>query len=253
MEQGFDYDSLLICVNQGLMAGYPDGTFRPDKSITRAEAATVLARLKSQLSLREDSITYLCTVGKYWLAQWESAEAVGLSLYEPLTGIPHETVCFRMKEDLPELTLQLDTRLLTGSDGKYVWGLFGLYRKNGDTLDILYSGSVVDYCMDGETMYYLTCDASEPAYYSGTGIAFSCADTVCRMTQEQATTAHFVLAGCDTVADETRKADQNLTDIYFENGKLYVGSAYYMGMSDLHGALYEVKDQQLRPIFGQLY
>lgn len=252
-EQGFDYDSLLICANQGLMAGYPDGTFRPQNGITRAEAAAVLARLKSQLALREDGITYLCTVGKYWLMQWESAEAVGLSLYEPLTGTPHEKVCFRMKEDLPELTLQLDTRLLTGSDGKYVWGLFGLYRKNGDTLDILYSSPVVDYCMDGETMYYLTCDASEPAYYSGAGTAFLCADTVCRMTQEQATTAHLVLAGCEKDADGIRKADQNLTDIYFENGKLYVLGSYFMGMSDQNGALYEVKDGALAAIFGQLY
>ncbi|WP_242985420.1 S-layer homology domain-containing protein [Vallitalea okinawensis] len=30
----------------GLMIGYPDGTFRPDETVTRAEFATVLAKLK---------------------------------------------------------------------------------------------------------------------------------------------------------------------------------------------------------------
>lgn len=242
------------CVNQGLMTGYPDGTFRPDKSITRAEAAAVLSRLKTQLALREKGITYLCTVGQYWLAQWEETDAVGLSLYDPLTGEAHEQVCFRPKEDLSELTLQLGTRLLTGSDGECVWGLFGLYRKNGDTLEIVCSDPVLDFCMDGETLYYLTCDVSAPAYYIGGAGEWLCADTVCRMTRDGETTAHVVLAGCDIVTDDgTRKADQNLTDIYFENGTIYVASAYYMGMTDLHGALYKVKDQLLRPLFGQLY
>lgn len=250
-EQGFAYDWLLSCVNQGLMTGYPDGTFQPDKAITRAEAAVVLSRLKAQLALREDGMTYLCTVGQYWLAQWESDDAVGLSLYDPLTGTPHETVCFRLKKDTPDFTLQDGTRLLTGSDAELVWGLFGLYRKNGDTLDILYSAPVLDYCMDGETMYYLTCDFSEPAYYSGAGVSFLCADTVCKMTQEGKTTAHLVLASCETMKNGLRKPDQNLTDIYYENGTLYVAGSYYMGMTDLHGALYAVKNQELTPLFGQ--
>lgn len=250
-QQGFSYAWFLTCVNQGLMTGYPDGTFHPERSITRAEAATVLSRLKAQLALREEGVEYLCTVGQYWLAQWESDDAVGLSLYDPLTGTPHETVCFRLKKDTPDFTLQDGTRLLTGSDGELVWGLFGLYRKNGDTLDILYSGPVLDYCMDGQTMYYLTCDSSEPAYYSGAGVSLLCADTVCKMTQEGKTTAHLVLASCETMKNGLRKTDQNLTDIYYENGTLCVAGSYYMGMTDLHGALYEVKNQELTPLFGQ--
>ena len=32
---------------------------------------------------------------------------------------------------------------------------------------------------------------------------------------------------------------QNLTDLYVENGKIYVAGTYCMGMMDVHCALYE--------------
>ena len=37
-------DSIRWCVEHGLMKGYPDGSFQPDKPVTRAELATVLRR-----------------------------------------------------------------------------------------------------------------------------------------------------------------------------------------------------------------
>ena len=34
------------CMERGLMKGYPDGSFQPDKGVTRAELATVLRRIR---------------------------------------------------------------------------------------------------------------------------------------------------------------------------------------------------------------
>lgn len=250
-QQGFYYDRLLSCVNQGLMTGYPDGTFHPERSITRAEAATVLSRLKTQLFLREKGIFYLCTVGQYWLAQWQTPSAVGLSLYDPLTGQTHECVCHRQITDMTELTSQLYPRLLSGGDGVCVWGLFGLYRKNGDALDILCSDPVLDYCQDGETIYYLTCPFCAPAQYSGAAVSWPCGDSVCRLTHDADGFHHLVLAQCETNENGLRKPTQNLTDIYLQNGKLYVAGSYYMGMADHHGALFEVADGKLSALFGE--
>ena len=39
--------------HQGLMMGYPDGTFKPRNGVTRAETAAILSTLKAQLALRE--------------------------------------------------------------------------------------------------------------------------------------------------------------------------------------------------------
>ena len=36
------------CIERGLMRGYEDGSFQPDKPVTRAELATVLDRLNGE-------------------------------------------------------------------------------------------------------------------------------------------------------------------------------------------------------------
>ena len=38
-------DSIRWCMERGLMKGYPDGSFQPDRAMTRAELAAVLRRL----------------------------------------------------------------------------------------------------------------------------------------------------------------------------------------------------------------
>lgn len=46
-ENAWYYDKIQSVVVNGLMNGYEDNTFRPDNPITRAELATVIARLKN--------------------------------------------------------------------------------------------------------------------------------------------------------------------------------------------------------------
>lgn len=40
------------CMDKGLMKGYPDGSFQPDKPVTRAELAVILDRLNKEDDLR---------------------------------------------------------------------------------------------------------------------------------------------------------------------------------------------------------
>ena len=46
-------ESIRWCMEHGLMKGYPDGSFKPDKPVTRAELATVLRRLAEE---KEDDL-----------------------------------------------------------------------------------------------------------------------------------------------------------------------------------------------------
>ena len=39
-------DNIRWCIEHGLMNGYPDGSFKPDQYVTRAELATVIRRLE---------------------------------------------------------------------------------------------------------------------------------------------------------------------------------------------------------------
>lgn len=50
-----DWFYIAICTltNGGILKGYPDGTFRPDQPITRAELATIITRFDTQFGILE--------------------------------------------------------------------------------------------------------------------------------------------------------------------------------------------------------
>ena len=240
-------NSVLVCANQGLLTGYPDGSFKPGKGVTRAEAAAILARLKAQLALREKGCEYVCTVGAYWLMQYSLSGSVGLGLYEPLTGKTVQTVGLWKAAQGVNGYVAFD-RLLSGSDGMYVWGRAGLYKRSGNTLEQIVAEPVLDFCWYGDnTLYYLSWDDTRqiPAY-SYAAAYFPCASRVMKLENPGQNAVHTILAERDESSPT-----QNLTDIYVEYGTLYVAGSYCMGIADLHAALYEVKDGKLVALFGE--
>ena len=240
-------NSVLVCANQGLLTGYPDGSFKPGKGVTRAEAAAILARLKAQLALREKGCEYVCTVGAYWLMQYSLSGSVGLGLYEPLTGKTVQTVGLWKAAQGVNGYVAFD-RLLSGSDGIYVWGRAGLYKRSGNTLEQIVAEPVLDFCWYGNnTLYYLSWDDTKPIpAYVYAAVYFPCASRVMKLENPGQNAVRTILAERDESSPT-----QNLTDIYVEYGTLYVAGSYCMGIADLHAALYEVKDGKLVALFGE--
>ena len=222
---------MLISANQGLLTGYPDGSFKPGKGVTRAEAAAILTRLKAQLVLREKKgCEYVCTVGEYWLMQYSDSGSVGLALYEPLTGKLVQTVGLWKAAQGISGYAAFD-RLLSGSDGIYVWGRAGLYKRSGNTLEQIVAEPVLDFCWYGDnTLYYLSWDDTKqiPAYYCSAAY-FPCASSVMKLENPGQNAVRTILAERDESSPM-----QNLTDIYVEYGTLYVAGSYCMGIADLH-------------------
>ena len=240
-------NSVLVCANQGLLTGYPDGSFKPGKGVTRAEAAAILARLKAQLALREKGCEYVCTVGAYWLMQYSISGSVGLGLYEPLTGKTVQTVGLWKAAQGVNGYVAFD-RLLSGSDGIYVWGRAGLYKRSGNTLEQIVAEPVLDFCWYGDNMlYYLSWDDTKPIpAYVYAAVYSPCASRVMKLENPGQNAVRSILAERDESSPT-----QNLTDIYVEYGTLYVAGSYCMGIADLHAALYEVKDGKLVALFGE--
>ena len=240
-------NSVLVCANQGLLTGYPDGSFKPGKGVTRAEAAAILARLKAQLALREKGCEYVCTVGAYWLMQYSLSGSVGLGLYEPLTGKTVQTVGLWKAAQGVNGYVAFD-RLLSGSDGIYVWGRAGLYKRSGNTLEQIVADPVLDFCWYGDhTLYYLSWDDTKPIpAYVYAAVYSPCASRVMKLENPGQNAVRSILAERDESSPT-----QNLTDIYVEYGTLYVAGSYCMGIADLHAALYEVKDRTLVALFGE--
>ena len=237
---------VLVCANQGLLIGYPDGSFKPEKGVTRAEAAAILARLKAQLALREKGCEYVCTVGAYWLMQYSLSGSVGLGLYEPLTGKTVQTVGLWKAAQVNGYAVF--DRLLSGSDGMYVWGRAGLYKRSGNTLEQIVAEPVLDFCWYGDnTLYYLSWDDTKPIpAYVYAAVYSPCASRVMKLENPGQNAVRSILAERDESSPT-----QNLTDIYVEYGTLYVAGSYCMGIADLHAALYEVKDGTLVALFGE--
>lgn len=59
------YGYVALAVSRGLLQGYPDGTFRPNKPVTRAELAALLDRLEEQLGT--DVVPALPTALRGWI------------------------------------------------------------------------------------------------------------------------------------------------------------------------------------------
>ena len=238
--QGMDEDRYRVCANQGLMMGYPDGTFRPENSVTRAEAAAILARLKAQLALRKEGYDYVCTAGSNWLLTKTKGAEASLELMNPLTGDNKLTINFGFKVKTDNLA---GWKLFSGSDGTYVWGEAGLYEREGNDIHLVCSEPVLDFVRSGDTYYVLTHPENEYPTYLYAAMYYPCATQVAAVDWD---TNMTLLASRDESSNM-----QNLTDLYIENGKIYAAGAYCMGMMDVHCALYEVSDGKLTAIFGE--
>ncbi|KEO82740.1 cadherin-like beta sandwich domain-containing protein, partial [Tumebacillus flagellatus] len=78
------YSSIAKVFGQKIMIGNPDGSFRPDAEVTRAEMAVVIAKLK-QLPTALD--TNFSDIGSHWARQFiAQAELAGF-----VTGYPDQT------------------------------------------------------------------------------------------------------------------------------------------------------------------
>lgn len=235
-----DAERLRACANQGLMMGYPDGTFKPKNGVTRAEAAVILSRLKAQLALRKEGYDYVCTAGSNWLLTKTKGTEASLELINPLTGDNKLTINFGFKVKTDNLA---GWKLFSGSDGTYVWGEAGLYEREGNDIHLICPVPVLDFVRLGDTYYVLTHPENEYPTYLYAAMYYPCATQVAAVDWDTNVT---LLASRDESSNM-----QNLTDIYVENGKIYVAGAYCMGMMDTHCALYELADGKLTALFGE--
>ncbi|QGG47220.1 S-layer homology domain-containing protein [Heliorestis convoluta] len=82
-------DAITVAVDYGLIQGYPDGTFRPDETITREEAMTLYARAMDRAGLEEvDRSRIENYVDKDQIATWayESVKkTVGAGVFQGKT------------------------------------------------------------------------------------------------------------------------------------------------------------------------
>ena len=119
--------------------------------------------------------------------------------------------------------------------------LLSVRRRNA--LRTIYPEPVLDFVQSGARYYILTHPEEEYPTYLYAAMYYPCATQIVSVDQSGNET---LLASRDE-----RNNMQNLTDLYVENGKIYVAGTYCMGMMDVHCALYEVADGNLTALFGE--
>ncbi len=81
------YDAILACTKEGLFGGYPDGTFRPNNIVTRAEFSAVLAR-----KLNVNGIQPIWIHADDLKGHWAMSEMEQLMRLNIMAGYPDGTV-----------------------------------------------------------------------------------------------------------------------------------------------------------------
>ncbi|MFZ5815065.1 MAG: S-layer homology domain-containing protein [Bacillota bacterium] len=77
--------AINLLVGKGIVSGYPDGTFQPDKSVTRAEFSKLFVLAMGEEPLPGQSLAFSDTQGHWAAAQGHLQAAVGLGA---LSGFP---------------------------------------------------------------------------------------------------------------------------------------------------------------------
>ncbi|ODP26697.1 Mannan endo-1,4-beta-mannosidase [Paenibacillus nuruki] len=84
------YKDVLQAVNEGFIKGYPNNTFQPNKTLTRQEAAVILA---NKLDLKENKLDILKEyTDSNTVATWATTSFAGVLNYSILTGYPNKTL-----------------------------------------------------------------------------------------------------------------------------------------------------------------
>lgn len=92
IDQHIRKDDIILAIKHGIISGYPDKTFRPDRPITREEAAVVLLKaLQSNYST--ELIETEASVFKDWpqISPWAKSSVSHTALKKLISGFPDNT------------------------------------------------------------------------------------------------------------------------------------------------------------------
>ncbi|MFZ5642625.1 MAG: S-layer homology domain-containing protein [Bacillota bacterium] len=138
-----DKDMLSGIVEAGIMNGYPDNTFRPSKSLTRAEMASILARMLDKGNIKPIS-------GSHVMGKLVQVDTVGQKVTVQSSGVtntyqlaPGMSVVFRngVKSSLTDFREGENVKLALNSKGKCIFlAAIGRNEKPGGQ-----AGSVATY------------------------------------------------------------------------------------------------------------
>ena len=224
------YSAVDRCVRLGFLGGYPDGEFKPLRTLTRAEAATVLCRLDAAREVWEQGGKFIVFTDD--LKIWQTYGENGTTIHSAKGGeiVSEITVT---DECTAEWKLGFD---IVNANGKYFWGEPGFYEyDDSGKITQLTDLPAIDYGFDSSdgSIVFLTHDRTSRVMLRGSGVYSHAADSVARLHADG--TVEILLAADAPI--ELAEAEQRgvLTKVdKASGGDVWVQMTYVMGMGDWH-------------------
>ena len=129
--------AVSVITRMGVIKGYPDGTFKPDNSITRAELAAIAARFARAMAMRGNNVDGFTDISGHW------AEA----------DIRHATIIGWVK-GYPDFTFKPDQPI---TRAEFITLANNVLKRIPETTDDLLNGDMVSWSDNADTSawYYI--------------------------------------------------------------------------------------------------
>ena len=243
---------VLSAAGGGLISGYPDGSFRGGKTLTRAEACVLIQRLLDRENLLAEGEYQAVYTGKilikYLLRSDGGAQitSVDLSTGKTIQTLNVDADSFRgfdeMRQQAPALWQTTFGRTVSGSDGSAFWGEIGYYTYSADGSFVQWtSRAVLDQvpAPDGDGILAISHDKGQRLQYSAGGAYIPVGDQVLRIRQD---------GTVETFLSNTPAHGLNLASISVVDGQVRVVHEFVMGMADQYRYEYAVENGKLRAL-----
>lgn len=224
------YTSVDQCVRLGFLGGYPDGEFKPHRTLTRAEAATVLRRLDAARQVWEQGGKFIVFTDR--LKIWQTYGENDTTIHSAKDGeiVSEITVADECRD---EWKLGFD---VINANGKYFWGEPGFYEyDDSGSIKQLTDLPAIDYGFDASdgSIVFLTHDKSVRVVQWGGGVYTHAADSVARLRPD-GTVETLLAAGAPIELAEAEQRGELTKVDRASDGDVWVQMSYTMGMSDHH-------------------
>ncbi|MBR5308303.1 MAG: S-layer homology domain-containing protein [Clostridia bacterium] len=156
------YNEIKLANNAGLVTGYPDGTFMPDKTLTRAEIVTVANRLTGKHIVESNiaKVNKFSDVGGHWAKSQIVAASVSMIENEIKVWYAGDVYAGLSPLDGKNFTYETTEKVLAGIDVNDADAVIASVRANAEKLKEEIVNAPTSVNVTG-TKYYVSADGDD--------------------------------------------------------------------------------------------
>lgn len=156
------YNEIKLASNSGLVTGYPDGTFAPDKTLTRAEIVTIANRLcgKHIVESNIDKVNNFSDISSHWAKSQVVAASVSMIEKDIKVWYTGDVYAGNSPTDGKNFTFETTDAVLSGVDINDADAVIASVREKANAKRDAIRNTPTSVNVSG-TKYYVSCDGND--------------------------------------------------------------------------------------------